>query len=213
MVTRRQEIIRGAILLAAFVLAFVYMSMCQAAGFDRKTKAILDETDSLRVVVRIRDSLSIAHENRADRATAQKLIAQDRAQEAIAEADRLRAQRLRVLPVASQPGAASTASDTLRAMESALENCDQETIALRRAITQDSIALKQSALSEAELRGALAIERQSVADLTGVNQKLSTQLEAADPPCRVAFFPCPSRKTVFIVGIGLGAGITWSLTR
>jgi hypothetical protein len=213
MVTRKQEIVRGLVLLAAFVLAFVVMSMCQAAGFDKKTKAILDENDSLRVVVQIRDSLSIEHENRADRATAEKLIAQDRAEAAIADADRLRAQRRIIVPVASQPGTAPTVSDTLRAVEAQLENCDHETIALREAVRQDSIALKHSALSEAELRGALALERTSVADLTGINQKLSTQLAAADPPCRVGFFPCPSRKTVFVVGLSIGAGITWSLTR
>lgn len=213
MVNRRQEIIRGLVLLAAFVIAFVGMSMCQAATFDEKTKAILDEADSLKDVITFREGVDREKAALVQQLTIEKHAAQDSARTARAEADRLRAQRLRVVPVASQPGAAPTVSDTLRAIEVALETCDEETKALRAASTQDSTALARAAETEAAQAGRLAARDSSIVELRGVVNRLSSQLEAADPPCRVAFFSCPSRKTVFIVGVGLGAGITWSLTR
>ena len=199
--------------IAVGLLLLGLISRCQASGFNERTAELIKANDSLRVVVQIRDSVSRAAENRADRATAEKLIAQDRAREAMGEADRLRAQRRVIVPVANQPEAGVTVSDSLRAVESALVNCDQETVALRNAITQDSIALAKADVTEAELRGSLALERQSVADLTANSQRLAEQLAAAAPPCRVAFFPCPSRKTVFIGGAGIGAVITWVLIK
>lgn len=189
------------------------MSMCQAAGFEAKTRAILDEKDSLLTVIAVREGVDREKDALVVRLQTEKQAAQDSTRRAIAEADRLRAQRLRVVPVASQPGTAPTVSDTLRAVETQLEDCDQETTALRAAIKQDSTALARAAETEAVRAGQLASKDSSIVELKGVVDQLSTQLEAADPPCRVAFFSCPSRKTVFIVGAVLGAGLTWSLLR
>lgn len=203
--TRRQELIRGAIAVAVFVVVLVLVSRCQGAGFDARTKVILDQNDSLRSVVAIRDAMNRESARRIIGLAIERNAAQDSARRANAEADRLRALRRLIVPVASQPGAAPTVSDTARALESQLENCEAETDALRATIQQDSVAAAKSSATEAEQAGQLASKDSSIVELKGALKSTEAQLAASDPPCRVLFMRCPTRKTVFVGGAIGGA--------
>lgn len=206
--TRRQEIVRGAVALAAFAIALVVVSRCQASGFDAKTKTIRGENDSLRTVVAIRSARERDSERRVIALAIERNAAHDSATRAIAEANRLRAQRPRLVPVASQPGTAPTVSDTARALESQLENCEAETLALRATIQQDSVAAAKSAQTEAEHAGQLASKDSSIVELRGRLDATERQLAAADAPCRVAFMKCPTRTQVAIGGTVFGVAAT-----
>lgn len=211
--TRRQELIRGAIAVVVFAAVLVLTSRCQASGFNARTAEILDENDSLRATIAIREALNRESARRIIALAIERNAAQDSARRANAEANRLRAQRPRIVPVASQPGTAPTVSDTLAAVESQLDNCEAETVALRAVIVQDSIALAKSTAAQAEQAGQLANRDSSIVELRGQVDKLERQLIAADPPCRVLFFPCPSRTTVAIGSAVAATVVTLSLTR
>lgn len=211
--TPRQELIRNVVAILAVIAVAGLMSKCQGDRWQAKTDAALDTAAEARTQARVNAARAAEAENRANVATADKLIAQDRALRALAEANRLRNARPAIVPVASQPGAAPTVSDTLVAVVAQLENCEQETVALRVTIRQDSAASAASDRSQMELRGALALERQSGAQLTASNNQLATQLASADPPCRIAFWSCPSRKTMLVGGVVIGSVGTYLLVR
>lgn len=211
--TRKQELIRGAIALAVFVGALFLMSRCQGARFEARTKAIIDENDSLRTTLAVREALDRQSEERIATLVIEKEAAQDSARRAFSEANRLRVQRRVIAPVASQPGAAPTVSDTLHAVEKQLDNCEAETVALRATIQQDSVAAAKSAKTEAERAGQLAGKDSSIVALRGRLDKTERQLAAADPPCRVLFIACPTRKTVFVATAVTTAVVTIVLTR
>jgi hypothetical protein len=188
---------------AVVVLGVLWLSKCQGDDWNAEREALLDENDSLRVTVAVRTEQSIAHEQRANVAEQEKQIALDSARKALAVADRLRTVRAAIRPVASQPGAAPTVSDTLAAVRAALANAEAETDVLRARIRQDSTALAAAERSQAAMAGALALERQNVASVMAGNAKLVKQLSDAEAPCRILFFGCPSR-TVVAVGTAVG---------
>lgn len=204
--TRRQELIHNAVALVVFIAALLLISRCQASGFNARTVEILGENDSLKSVVAIREAMNRESARRVIELAIERNAAQDSARRAIGEANRLRAQRRVIVPVASQRGAPPTVSDTARARAVQLENCELETVALRAAIDQDSVALKRSAQTEAEQAGQLASKDSSIIELRGRLDTTERQLAAADPPCRVLFFPCPSRTTV-AVGSAIGGAV------
>ena len=211
--TPREEIVRGTILGVAFALIAIVSSKCSDSRWQAKTDAALQAAEDARHQADINAALASAAQQRALVATVVMRAAQDSARRAIADADRLRAQRRAVVPVASNPAAPPTVSDTARALEAALALADTETVVLRAAIEYDRNALAASERAQAEIAGALALERASVATLTTNLQRVERQLASADPPCRLLFWGCPSRTTVFVLGAGIGTALTITLTR
>lgn len=213
MKTPSAEFIRALVLIAVFVAAAFLMNRYSESRWQAKTDAVLDSAAVARTEAKVNAALAAEHERRANIAVAERRTAEDRAVRAISDADRLRAQRRVIVPVASEPGAAPTVSDTLRAVDSALVNCDQETVVLRAALEHNRNAAAASDREAMEIRGALSLERTSVATLTRNLEHIETQLASADPPCRIAFFACPSRTVVAVVSAISGAVIYSSLTR
>lgn len=201
MVTPKQMITRAIIGGAAFVGTVFLLNQCAESRWQEKTDALIDSAQVARTEAEVNKALAAQAENRANVAASEKIDALERAVRSLAAADRLRDQRRAIEPVASVPGTVPTVSDTLHATKAALENCEEETVALRETIKQDTIALQKSAVIEAELRGALALERVSVAGLLDSNADLSNQLKSAAPPCRVLLWGCPSRTVVAGVSI------------
>jgi hypothetical protein len=210
---KRAEILRALALFVFFALAFLLSTTCQARNWQAKTDAALDSAAVAQTRAEVNAALAKAAETRANVAANERRAAQDSARRAIAEANRLRAQRRVITPVASQPGAAPTVSDTLTATRAALENCESETSALRATIAQDSTAATKSTVTEAELRGALALSRESAADLSRTVDMLTDRLRTADPPCRVLFWGCPSRTQVAVGTAVVTVVLTRALTR
>lgn len=189
---------KWAIAAAVAALLLFLVSQCEGRRWQAKTDAALDSALVARTEANANAALAKEAESRADAAYFSKLVALERAWRALAVADRLRAARADIRPVASVPGTAPSVSDTLRATAAKLDNCEEETVSLRETIAQDSTALKKSNVTETELRGALALERVSVTRLTDSNADLSRQLASAAPPCRVLLWGCPSRTVVAI---------------
>lgn len=210
---RKQELLRTAALAGVLVVALLLISRCQGSNWSKERTALLSWNDSVRAEIRFQETRAIEAEGRANLAAIERDAARDSMVEAITEADRVRARRLLIKPVASTVGAAPSNADTLRAVTEALELCDDETSALRVAIGQADTALQRAATTETELRGALTLQKASVADLTTANRKLSSMLASAAPRCRFLLFPCPSRTQVAAGTAITTAVLTIALTR
>lgn len=211
--TREQELLRNIGLVVAFLLALLFISRCQSGNWTEERTTLLKWNDSVRAEVRFQSIRAIQAEGRANLAVIERNAARDSMGKAMREADRLRAKRTVIRPIPSRPNSAPTPSDTAAALQTALDLCDQETTALRDAIKQDSVALDKAVTTEAELRGALALERQTASQLTTTNHRLQTMLASASAPCRVLFFPCPTRTQVAAGTAIVTAVLTISLTR
>lgn len=211
--TRRQELIRNGALALAFVVVALVSSKCSESRWQAKTNAALDSAAAARTEAKVNAALASAAQQRALVATIAMRAAHDSATRAIADADRLRALRRVVVPVASNPATPPTVSDTVRALEAALALADTETVVLRAALEHDRNALGAAERSQAEMAGALALERASVATLTTNLRRIETQLASAAPPCRFLLWGCPSRKTIAIGSAIGGAALALTLTR
>ncbi|MCC7196367.1 MAG: hypothetical protein IT356_12510 [Gemmatimonadaceae bacterium] len=187
------------------LLLFALVSKCQGDRWARDRAALIQQADSLRVQSRADSVIAAEASALADRYAAERETAQDRAGEAIAEADRLRAERRRLVAAAGRVDTAAAVPEPVTVADSALTNCEEEVVVLRAAIDADRTAAQLADAEVMELRGALALERTSAADLRVSNAALVQRLASAAPPCRIAFWGCPSRMTVAVTAAIAGA--------
>jgi hypothetical protein len=195
----RAETIRIATVVAALLVLGVLVSRCQAGMWHVERQALVDSAREARALSRADSVIASAQLQRANAEAARSESLQATLSATIAEADRLRALRRVVQPVASQPDAAPTVSDTVAALDSALTLCDEETLVLRAALDTTRKIRVAAERESIELRGALSLETTAASKLRAMNEDLAKQLARAAPPCRVLFFGCPSRMQV---GIG-----------
>lgn len=199
--------------LVAGVLLLSALGKCQAGRWLAERDAAIEVADSLRIVTREDSALAAAWRDSANTERVRRQSDSVALERAVAEADRLRALRRRVVPVASQPGAAPTVSDSLAARDSALVLCDEETVVLRAALDTNRAIVASAERQIGHLEAALTLEIAAAASLRPEVARLSDLLARADPPCSVLWWSCPSRTVMAIGGVVLGAGFTFVVTR
>ena len=86
------------------------------------------------------------------------------------------------------------------------EHAMQAAESLRVALTAMTVAR-----IAADDRAALDSAR--VASLTDALTRTANDLRAADPPCRILWLHCPSRRSVAVVGVALGVAATIAIPR
>jgi hypothetical protein len=195
------------------LLAFALISRCQSDSWSRERDELVSENVALRATSRA-DSVRAAEKSaRADSLDAVAARAENRSQQAEARADRLRAERRRLLAAAGRVDTGRTSPEPVTPVDSALTLAIEETVVLRAALEWDRNALVASQQQVAELRGALSLETASGAALRVQLASATTLLRRADPPCRILLWGCPSRTVVAVGGALLGAGFTYAIVR
>lgn len=190
----------GVLLLGAAV-----QQKCQSDRWGRERDRLIHRADSALVHSRA-DSVRAADlAQRADSLRGAAARAQDRASEAIATADRLRAERRRLLAAAGQPAPARADSAPVAMVDSALTLCVEETVVLRAALDHDRLALAFADQQAVELRAALSLEQRAASGLRQEVGDLTSALRRAEAPCRVLFWQCPSRRVAFAGGLVVAA--------
>lgn len=190
--------------LALFVL-FAFFSKCQRDAFNEAKTALLEQNTGLDSALAQREQRIALLQTEREQERRAKEAAQDSSAALLAFANRLRASRARVLvPVPSNPNEAPTASDTVRAVSAALENCEGETVVLRQAVHQDSTALANAAREQAALAGELALTKTSLTASEAGRRDLVIALRKAEAPCSILWgIRCPSRtQTAVVVFVG-----------
>lgn len=128
-------------------------------------------------------------------------------------ADSLRLARRSIVAAPVVAGAAPTPSDSVAALHAKLDNCEQESEALRdeSGWFGDQIAVKDQQLTV--LRIQAATDSAAIRDGQRTVTQLRDQVKRLEVPCSFGPFGCPSRKTVLVgaltIGFGLGLVIAW----
>lgn len=183
------------------VLGAALQQKCQSDRWSRERDRLIHRADSALVHSRA-DSVRAADlAQRADSLHGEATRAQDRASEAIATADRFRAERRRILAAAGQPAPARPDSQPAAPVDSALTLCAEETVVLRAAIEHDRLALALADQRAVELRAALSLEQRAASGLRQQVGDLAAALGRAEAPCRLLILPCPSRRVAFVGGV------------
>lgn len=136
-----------------------------------------------------------------DAALAAAASARARADREQARADRLARARAALPPLSPT----ATTTDSLRRAEAALALAQREIAAVRFALTAAEERGAQLEQAHAALQRAVDTLTAQVAREQANAQRLAAQLQDAQAPCRLLWFPCPSRTVVAVGSAVAGA--------
>lgn len=126
--------------------------------------------------------------------------AEDDAHDATRAANRLRAERLRLLALVTTADSASPPADTsaLARANTALDLSVAESDSLRVAITHHEAAEATKDQQITALVVAVDTSAQALTQARGVITQQSAVLRTMEPRCKIGPLPCPSRKLVAV---------------
>lgn len=98
-----------------------------------------------------------------------------------------------------------TVADTVVYLSQVVTSQQAQITALRDLHAADSLALVEKEQEVVDTKGAVLAALQRVEEAEVVSGRLAHVLARADPPCRILWKKCPSRRSALLAGAVLGA--------